>query len=242
MGEHDFLSIRENDTVIYSSDPAPPGSKESVDSVVDRLIEIGADVHYYDIQENLHVSGHGSQEDIKMLMAVVKPQFLMPIGGTIRHNKAYSGLAAQMGHSEKDVFGLKGGEVLEFKDKTAKVIDRIPVKQILVDGLGVGDVGSVVLRDRQVLATDGIAIVLLQFDSNKKELVTTPEVISRGFVFEGKAGTFLNETAKTLVNYLSKKKGLDARLVKIETADFLEKYFWKETKRRPMVLPVVVEV
>lgn len=242
MEEHDFLTIGKGDVVIYSSDPAPPGSKDSVDVVVDRLIEMGVDVHYYDIQENLHVSGHGSQEDIKMLMAIVKPRYFLPIGGTIRHNRAYAEIAGKITGGKASVFELKPGDVVEYGAGEARVVERIPVRQVLVDGLGVGDVGSIVLRDRQVLATEGVAIVMIQFDESKRKLITDPEVISRGFVFEGKSGALLGKAASELKSFLDKKQKLDTRGVKTESAFFLEKFFWKELKRRPMILPVVVEV
>ncbi|MBX4205931.1 ribonuclease J, partial [Candidatus Microgenomates bacterium] len=230
------------DTVVYSSDPAPPGSKESVDSVVDQMIQSGVDVYYYDIQENLHVSGHGSKQDIQMLMSIVKPKYFIPIGGTVRHNRAYANIAYQMGAPKGNVYELDAGQIVEFSNKQARIFGKIQVKQVLVDGLGVGDVGSVVLRDRQVLAKDGILIVLLEFDKTGRVLVENPELISRGFVFAEKSTDLLTEAALKLKRFLDKKKIVDSRMVKAETANFLERYFWEEMKRRPMILPVVVEV
>lgn len=242
MGEHDLLFMNEGDTVIYSSDPAPPGSKESVDAVVDQMIQNGIDVHYYEIQEDLHVSGHGSRHDIQMLMAIVKPKYYIPIGGTVRHNRGYADIAYGMGAKKGDVFELNAGDVVEFKGDLAKVIQRIPVRQVLVDGLGIGDVGSMVLRDRQVLATDGVLIAMLQFDKVQRQIIHEPEMISRGFVFEGKSAELLNKSAQELKKFLNKKNIVDTRMVKGETANFLEKFFWDEIQRRPMILPVVVEV
>jgi len=242
MGEHDLLSMRQGDTVIYSSDPAPPGSKESVDAVVDQMIQAGVDVHYYDIQEDLHVSGHGSKGDIKMLMAVVKPKYYIPIGGTTRHNRGYANIAYQMGAKPGDVFELNAGDIVDFSKGEAKISGRISVKQVLVDGLGVGDVGSMVLRDRQVLAKDGVLISLLEFDKAQRQLIKDPELISRGFVFKEKSEELLNKAASELRRFLNKKRIVDTRMVKQEAASFLERYFWEEMKRRPMILPVVVEV
>lgn len=242
LNEHEFLSVGEGDVVVFSSDPAPPGSKANVDSVVDKLIELNCDVHYYDMQEDLHVSGHGSRKDIEMLFALLSPTFFIPIGGTIRHMRAYSRIAQEMGNPAQNVFELLPGEVLEFKGKTARVVDKVPVKEVLVDGLGIGDVGNVVLRDRQILARDGIAIVLMQFDRNERRLISEPDVISRGFVFEGKNKRFLENSGVFLAKQLAKKTRLDAKVVKDTTIDILERYFFEQTGRRPMVLPVVVEV
>lgn len=241
MGDHDFLSVSENDTVIFSADPAPPGAKVNVDFLVDRLLEANIDVHYYDMQENLHVSGHGSQEDIKMLMGIVKPKYLIPIGGTIRHNRAYAKIAKSMGTKESDVLELSSGEVVHFTKGKVSRGEKIPVKEVLVDGLEVGDVGQVVLRDRQILATDGIAIVVLTFDTATRTVGDEVEVISRGFVFEKKRKDFLNESARRLVRYLQKRRIVNASNAKREAVDYLEKYFFEQTGRRPMVLPVVVE-
>lgn len=240
--EHNFLSAGPGDTVIFSSDPAPPGSKANVDAVVDRLIEIGTNVHYYDMQEDLHVSGHGSQEDILTLFALLKPKYFIPVGGTIRHMRAYKDLALRMGAKPDSVFELKPGEIVEFKGARAQRTGKIDVKDILVDGLGIGDVGNVVLRDRQKLAQDGAAIVLIQVDKKNQRLLNDPEVISRGFVFEKKEKGFLVRAGRMLGSEIKKKKKVDKGVARNVTIDFLEKYFYKETGRRPMVLPVIVEV
>lgn len=242
LGEHEFLSVGKGDTVIFSGDPAPPGSKTNVDFLVDRLIETNCDVHYYDMQEDLHVSGHGSQKDIEMLFAVLKPKYFIPIGGTVRHMHAYSLIAQSMGANEADVFELPQGGVLEFKGGTGKMTGKIPVKDVLVDGLGIGDVGSVVLRDRKVLSRDGIAIVLIQYDRAATKLISDPEIISRGFVFSGKAKGLLEESGRVLARELGRIKKMDAKIIKDKTQDFLERYFYEKTGRRPMVLPVIVEV
>ncbi len=242
LGEHEFLRIKKDDVVIFSSDPAPPGSKQNVDFVVDHLINLGADVHYYDLQEDLHVSGHGSEEDIKMLFALVRPKYFIPIGGTIRHMRSYKNLAELFGAKNGDVLELMPGEIVEFQEGKAKKAGRVPVREVLVDGLEVGDVGKVVLRDRQILAKEGIAIVLVQIDLNKKRLLGTPEIISRGFVFEKVKRGLLISAGKLLERELMKKKLLDRPVVKAVTRHTLEKYFAKKIGRHPMILPVVVEV
>lgn len=242
LGDHDMLSVGEGDTVIFSGDPAPPGSKGHVDFLVDRFIELGVIVHYYDMQEDLHVSGHGSMEDIKLLFGLVRPKYYIPIGGTIRHMRAYRGIARDMGAGDNSVLELKSGEVVEFTDGEAKRAGSIPTKDVLVDGLGIGDVGATVLRDRQILATDGVAIVIMQFDRDKKSMIDTPDIVSRGFVFEKMTKTFLNESSKKLLSTLNHHKLLSAPIIRTETINFLENYFFEETGRRPMIIPVVVEI
>lgn len=242
LGEHEFLSIGKDDIVVFSSDPAPPGSKTNVDFVVDHIIEDGADVHYYDLQEDLHVSGHGCIEDIKFLFGIIKPKYFVPIGGTIRHNREYAKIAESMGNDYRSVFQLKEGDTVEFQNNSAKMVGHVPVKSVLVDGLGVGDVGNIVLRDRNVLAKEGVAIAIIQVDSGSKKVIDTPEIISRGFVFEGKSTGLLKEGASDLMAHLLRRKEMDVKVARQTSIDFLEKFFYEKTGRRPMVLPVVVEV
>lgn len=242
LGEHKFLTIGRGDAVIFSADPGPPGSKGSIDFLVDKFIESDVDVHYYDMQEDLHVSGHGSQKDIEMLFALVKPKYYIPIGGTIRHMRAYSLIAQSMGAKEDDVLTLKDGDIIEFSNQVAKKSGHIHVKSVLVDGLGIGDVGNTVLRDRQILSKEGIVIALLHFDRDARVVVDMPELLSRGFVFEQKYGRILDEAARDLVGNFQKKKTLDINVIRNVAIDFLERYFYEKTGRRPMILPVVVEV
>jgi len=241
--EHDYLSIEQGDTVVFSGDPAPPGSKSNVDFVVDKLIEANIDVHYYDLQEDLHVSGHGSQKDIEMLFALAKPKYFIPIGGTIRHMRAYSLIAQKMGALPGNVFELTPGESVEFSNNSARRGTKIDVKDVLIDGLGIGDVGNVVLRDRKSLAKEGIVIAIFQVDKQKEALISEPEIISRGFVFESKNKSLLNQAGAMVKKALMGKKALgDIKVTKNTAIDFLEKFFYDQTGRRPMVLPVVIEL
>ena len=242
MGEHEFLSIGKDDVVIFSADPAPPGSKTNVDFVVDHVIEMGAEVHYYDLQEDLHVSGHGCQEDIKLLFGIIKPKYFIPIGGTIRHNRGYAKIAEEMGNDYKNVFQLKEGDVLNFQGGKAAIDGHIVMKSVLVDGLGVGDVGNVVLRDRNVLAREGVAIAIIQIDASTQKIVDVLEIISRGFVFEGKSTGLLKDASLTLKDSLVRRHQMDAKIARDAAINFLERYFYETTGRRPMILPVVVEV
>jgi len=241
--EHDFLSIKEGDTVVFSGDPAPPGSKSNVDFVVDKLIEANVDVYYYDLQEDLHVSGHGSQKDIEMLFALAKPKYFIPIGGTIRHMRAYSLIAQKMGALPGNVFELTPGESVEFSNNSARLGAKIEVKDVLVDGLGIGDVGNVVLRDRKSLAKEGIVIAIFQVDKQKEALISEPEIISRGFVFESRNKSLLNQAGAMVKKVIISKKALsDPRVIKNTAVDFLERFFYDQTGRRPMILPVVIEL
>jgi ribonuclease J len=242
LGEHDFLTIGKGDVVIFSADPGPPGSKGGIDFLVDKFIEEDVDVHYYDMQEDLHVSGHGSVKDIEMLFALVKPKYYIPIGGTIRHMRAYGLIAQSMGAGEKNVLELTPGQIVEFSNQNAAIAGRVPVKEILVDGLGIGDVGNTVLRDRHILSKEGIVIAIIHFDRNQGIVIDTPEIISRGFVFEQKYGRILDDASRDLVGVLQKKKTINSTVVRNTAIDFLERYFAQKTGRRPMILPVVVEV
>ena len=242
LGEHDFLTIGKGDVVIFSSDPAPPGSKTNVDFLVDKLIEADVSVHYYDMQEDLHVSGHGSIGDIEMLFALVKPKYFIPIGGTIRHMRAYGLIAQKMGAPEENTLELLPGEIVEFSNQLAKRAGKIPVKEVLVDGLGIGDVGNVVLRDRHILSKEGIVIAIIHFDRNEGRLIDEPEIMSRGFVFEQKYGKVLEDASRELVRATQKNKSINANVVRNIAVDTLEKFFFQKTGRRPMILPVVVEV
>lgn len=242
LGEHEFISTSRDDVVIFSSDPAPPGSKANVDFLVDKLLEGEVDVHYYDLQEDLHVSGHGARKDIEMLFAITKSKYFLPIGGTKRHMRAYGEIAQASGAKKSDVFELNRGEIVEFKERVARISGRIPAKEVLVDGLGIGDVGSIVLRDRQILSKEGVVIVLIQMDKTEGRIINTPDIISRGFVYENTNSKFLSIAAKELSAKLNQKKFKDARAIKDLTVAHLERYFFDKTGRRPMVMPVLVEI
>lgn len=242
LGEHKFLKINSKDTVVFSADPAPPGSKVLVDNLVDKLLELGSEVHYYDLQENLHVSGHGSQEDIKFLFGIVKPKYFIPIGGTLRHMRGYREIAENMGAKSGSVFELSPGSVVEFSNGSAKKGKSIKVRDVLVDGLGIGDVGSVVLRDRQKLSEDGFVIALIQFDKIEKILIKDPELISRGLIFEKNQRNVLNKAVEVLKKSINNKKDKKSHVIRSVTIESLEQFFVRELDRRPMVLPVIVEI
>jgi len=241
LGEHERVQINKGDTFIFSADPGPAYSKESEDFIVDNLTDLGVDVHYYDLGEGLHVSGHGGQEDIKELFKIVKPKYFVPTGGTIRYMKSYEKLAISVGARAEDVFRLKPGESVVFENGTARRGETISVKEVMVHGLGIGDIGKVVLEDRTALGKEGVVVAAIKIGRNGK-ILARPELTSRGFVFEPGYGGVLDDAAIELDRELQGKRLLNSSSVKNFTSQFLEKYFFKKTRRNPMILPVVVEV
>jgi ribonuclease J len=241
LDEHEKVKVNKGDTFIFSADPGPAYSKESEDFIVDKLIDLGVDVHYYDLGEGLHVSGHGGQEDIKELFKIVKPRYYIPTGGTIRYMKSYEKLAVSVGAREEDVFRLKPGESVLFEDGKARRGETIHTKEVLVHGLGIGDIGKVVLEDRTALGKEGVVVAVVKIGRNGK-ILARPVLTSRGFVFEPGYGGVLDEAALDLDRNLQGKKMQNTPDIKKFTSQFLEKYFYDKTRRHPMVLPVVVEV
>jgi len=238
------VEVEEGDTMIFSADPAPPYTKESEDFVIDNLIDRGVDVHYYDLNEGLdeglYVSGHGSQADIVELFNIVKPKYLIPIGGTIRFMHSYKKLAVKNGFDPSSVFTLKPGGNVIFEDGKATLGEPISTKAVLVHGLGVGDVGKVVLGDRAILGNEGVVVVV--FKLGKGRVLGIPEIISRGFIFEKVSRNLLDEAARRLKKQVEKRGRVKKSQVYGVTLDYLGKFFFQKTGRRPMILPVVVEV
>lgn len=241
LGEHEKVEINKGDTFIFSADPGPAYSKESEDFIVDNLIDRGVDVHYYDLNEGLHVSGHGNQEDIKELFKIVKPKYFIPTGGTIRYMKSYEKLAISTGASAENIFRLKPGESVVFENGAAKRGETISVKEVMVHGLGIGDIGKVVLEDRTTLGKQGIVVVGIAVDGNGR-VVQKPELTSRGFVYEQIYGGILDDASKNLMSNLNNKRAKNVPELKANVEKYLEKYFFDKTRRSPMILTVVVEV
>lgn len=241
MGEHSSISIRPGDHVVFSTDYIP-GSETAIHTAIDALYQQGATVTYADIKDGLHVSGHGSRLDLKMLINLTRPKYFLPIGGTVRHIIQYGLLAEQMGYDRKKVLMSDGRQVL-IDDKGVKLGKKPGVRNVMVDGLGVGDVGNVVLRDRQVLAEEGVVVVLLKYDSEKKQLDEEPDIITRGLVYTKPNDTLLVEAKKLVHDALKKEKNLsDWRTMKNVTAKQLQNFFGRKLQRHPMILPIVIEV
>lgn len=239
-GMHKKISIVPGDTVIFSSNPIP-GNEKAVTNVINELLLKGADVIFQDV----HVSGHACQEEIKLLYTLVHPKYAIPVHGEYKHLKAQAKIANELGIEKENIFILHSGDVLELDKERAEVTGKVPVGAILVDGLGVGDVGNVVLRDRQHLAQDGIMIVVLALDSYNSQLISGPDIVSRGFVYVRESDELLEE-ARVLVNHAVlnclDKGQTDWGKLKSTIKDTLSEYVWKKTKRRPMILPIIMEV
>ncbi|MDO4464645.1 MAG: ribonuclease J [Bacillota bacterium] len=237
---HKKISIGPTDTVIFSSHPIP-GNEKAVTNVINELLLKGADVIFQDV----HVSGHACQEEIKLIYTLVRPKYAIPVHGEYKHLKAQAKTAQELGIPKENIFILHSGDVLELSEDSAQITGKVPVGDILVDGLGVGDVGNIVLRDRQHLAEDGILIVVLGLDRATDELVCGPDIVSRGFVYVRESDELMDE-AKIVVNDAVEgclDRGIaDWGKLKSSIKDSLGDYVWKKTKRRPMILPIIMEI
>ncbi|WP_395017778.1 ribonuclease J [Robinsoniella peoriensis] len=237
---HRKISIKPGDTVIFSSNPIP-GNEKAVSKVINELSMKGADVIFQDA----HVSGHACQEEIKLIYSLVRPKYAIPVHGEYRHLKAQAGIAGNLGISKENIFILSSGDVLELDDKQAKVVDKVQTGAILVDGLGVGDVGNIVLRDRQHLAEDGILIVVLTLEKYSNQLLAGPDIVSRGFVYVRESEILMEEARRVVeesLDHCSDKNITDWGKIKSSIKDSLSDYLWKKTKRNPMILPIIMEV
>ncbi len=237
---HKKITIGPQDTVIFSSSPIP-GNEKAVTKVINELLRKGADVIFQDA----HVSGHACQEEIKLIYTLVHPKYAIPVHGEYKHLKAHAKIVQNLGIPKENTFILSSGDVLELNEEKAEVTGKVPVGAILVDGLGVGDVGNVVLRDRQHLAEDGIMIVVMAMDRYSGQIVSGPDIVSRGFVYVRESDELIDEArdlvASSLQN-LSDRGITDWGKLKSTTKDVLSDYVWKKTKRRPMILPIIMEV
>lgn len=237
---HRKITIGAGDTVIFSSSPIP-GNEKPVTKVINELLRKGADVIFQDT----HVSGHACQEEIKLIYTLVRPKYAIPVHGEYKHLKAQAKIAANLGIDKENIFILSSGDVLELDEENAIVAGRVPVGAILVDGLGVGDVGNVVLRDRQHLAEDGIMIVVMSLDRASGEFVAGPDIVSRGFVYVKESDELIEEArhmVDTALQNCLDRNITDWGKLKSTTKDVLSDYVWKKTKRRPMILPIIMEV
>ena len=236
---HKKVTIMPGDTIIFSSNPIP-GNEKAVSKVINELSAMGANVIFQDA----HVSGHACQEEIKLIYSLVKPKYAVPVHGEFRHLKAQALLADNLGIEKDHIFILKTGDVLELADDHGYVTGSVPTGSILVDGLGVGDVGNVVLHDRQHLAEDGIIIVVMTLDRGAHQVVAGPEIVSRGFVYVKEAEDLIDGAREAATEALDKclDKGItDWSKLKMVIKDALGCYVWKRTKRRPMILPIIME-
>ena len=239
-GMHRKVTIKPNDTIVFSSHPIP-GNEKSVTGVINELMRKGADV----IFEDVHVSGHACKEDIKLIYSLVNPLYAIPVHGEYKHLIAQAKIAEELGYDSDHIKILSSGDVLEIDENGAEVTGHVPVGNVMVDGLGVGDVGNIVLRDRQRLAEDGIIIVVMTLENGTGQVLAGPDIVSRGFVYVRNSESLMDE-AKTVLDktmdYCMDHNITDWGKIKNEVKDALGDFVWKETKRRPMIMPIIMEV
>jgi len=238
---HKKVTIKPGDTVIFSSSPIP-GNEKAVSKVINELQQKGATVIFKDA----HVSGHACQEELKLIYTLLKPKYAIPIHGEYRHRKANAGLAEALGIPKENIFMIQSGDVLAVDQNEAKVVDKVQTGSILVDGLGVGDVGNIVLRDRQHLAEDGILIVVLTLEKGTNQLLAGPDIVSRGFVYVRESEDLMDEARQILYeaieNCLINNRYADWNRIKMVIRDTMNDFIWKKTKRKPMILPIIMDV
>ena len=239
-GTHKKIAIKPKDTIIFSSNPIP-GNEKAVSNVINDLFMKGADVIFQDA----HVSGHACQEDIKLIYSLVRPKYAVPVHGEYRHLMAQAKIAEELGYDKHNIFILSSGDVLELGNDSAKVTGHVQTGNIMVDGLGVGDVGNIVLRDRQHLAEEGIIIVVLTLEAGSGQVLAGPDIVSRGFVYV-RGSEFLMDEAKHILHdtmeQMMEKNITDWTRIKTEIKEALGEFVWRETKRRPMIIPIIMEV
>lgn len=239
-GEHKKVEITPNDLVIISATPIP-GNEKSVSEVIDDLMQIGAEVVYNDT----HVSGHACQEEQKLILALTKPKYFMPVHGEYRQLKAHKATAEMMGVPSENIFMSVNGRILEINENEAKLTGTVPSGKILVDGLGVGDVGSVVLRDRQHLSQDGLIVIVMTMDQSTGEIVAGPDVITRGFVYVRESENIMDDVKNAIREEVQKLeyKGIrDWSTIKSTLKDHIRDYIFQKTKRNPMILPIIMSL
>ena len=242
FSDHRKVEITKNDLIIISATPIP-GNEKTVASVINELFKIGAEVIYKSLAE-VHVSGHACQEELKMILALVKPKYFIPVHGEHRHLELHKRLAVKMGMKADDIFVMANGMVLGIDDEGASICDNVPSGKILIDGLGVGDVGNIVLRDRKLLAQDGLIIVVATLNSNGY-IISGPDIISRGFVYVREAEDIIDhirEVARECLIKSSKNRINDWTTTKHLLKTNVSKYIYETTNRSPMILPILMEI
>lgn len=244
MGEHRQIDVKPTDKIIISASPIP-GNEKSIYKVINELIKRGADV-IYDGLMDVHVSGHARQEEIKIMHALVKPKYFMPVHGEYKMLCCHKNLACEMGMDKNNVFIMANGDMLELSKNSAKqTVNAVPSGQIFVDGLGVGDVGNIVLRDRRHLSQDGLMIVVVAMDKYTGEILSGPDIISRGFVYVRESEELMDEARAVVNDALAKceRKNINEwAYIKTLIKDTLRDYLWQKTKRSPMILPIVMDI
>ena len=242
-GEHKKVTLTGNDLVIISATPIP-GNEKSVSKVIDKLMKLGTEVVYSSLQ-NVHTSGHASQEEQKMVIALTKPKFFLPVHGEYRQLRAHRDTAIDMGIPKDNIFLTGNGRVLEINQTEAKFTGTVPSGGVMVDGLGVGDVGNVVLHDRQHLSQDGLIVIVMTMDGKTGEIVSGPDVISRGFVYVRESENLMDELKAYIreeIGRLEERHVVDWTIIKSTLKDDVRDFVYDKTQRNPMILPIIMEV
>ena len=242
-GDHRKVEITPNDLVIISAN-AIPGNEKLVSKVIDDLLQLGAEVVYSSLAD-IHVSGHACQEEQKLMLSLIKPKYFIPVHGEFRHLQAHKQTAISVGVEPENIFTMTNGRVLEITEDSARLAGTVPFGRILVDGLGVGDVGNIVLRDRQHLSQDGLIVIVLTMDSSTGEVVAGPDVISRGFVYVRESENLMDDIKRLVKDEIRKceeRKIKDWSTIKSSLRDSLRDYVYQKTKRNPMILPIIMEL
>jgi len=243
-GEHKSISIKKGDTVIISASPIP-GNERSVSAVMNNLTRLGAKVLYIK-NLDIHTSGHAKQEELKLMISLIRPKYFMPIHGEHHMLVAHSELAQGLGIPENDIFIMDNGDVVDIKDEQAKLSDKkIKTGNVYIDGLGIGDVGEVVLRDRKLMAEEGMFVVIMQIDRKNGKLIGSPDIISRGFVYMKESEDLLREVkheVRKVVETKGKSREPNAAYIRSRVRDQIGEFLFQRTERRPLVLPVIIEI
>ena len=239
--DHNQVHVQRGDTVILSATPIP-GNEALVNRTLDTLFKRGAQV-IYDKLAKVHVHGHASQEELKLLLNMVKPRYFMPVHGEYRHLSLHARLAEAVGIPKANCFILEDGEILELTSHSARINGKINAGHVYVDGLSVGDVGNVVLHDRRMLSRDGIAVIVIAVNKETGHLVGRPDIVSRGFVDIHEAKELIEESRDFLANSLNHEKQLtEWHNVTVAVKDSLGNFFYEKTRRRPIIIPVLLKV
>jgi ribonuclease J len=239
---HKQINIQKGDTVFLAMTPSP-GMELFMARTIDMLYRAGANV--YSSKRKIHVTGHGCQEDLKLMLNLMKPKYFLPVQGEYRSLYAHAKLANQIGIPKESVIISSNGEVIEYKHEKLSISGRVASGNILIDGIGVGDVGNIVLRDRRLLSQDGILIVVVTLNRRRKYIAAGPEIISRGFVYVRESEKLINDSANLVKEVTEKnmaKESFDWTSIKQDIRDHLSSFLYEQTKRRPMILPIIMEV
>ena len=241
-GTHRQITIQPSDTVIFSSSPIP-GNTASVNRVINQLLEAGAHVIHGRLN-NVHTSGHGGQQEMKLMLRLLKPKYFMPVHGEFRMLKIHAGLAELCGVPRENCFILDNGEIIALTSDTARPAGDFPAMDVYVDGKGIGDIGNIVLRDRRILSQDGLVVVVMTVDFNSRQLVAGPDILSRGFIYMRESGDLISEAQgiikKNVNEALASNNKINERRLKDTVIDAVQPYLYEKTERRPMIVPVIM--